>query len=115
MQHLQIHVACAETCGMAEVAHAACPQQCCVSPKRQLRHWAQTLSAALLVRTLSLVPCCQHGLSKRAAVEYYGRALQAGQLYNTDDGRKALRDIFALNLFENVQVFTRSVSCPTVC
>ena len=30
--------------------------------------------------------------------------LQEGNLYNTDDGRKALRDIFALNLFENVQV-----------
>lgn len=30
--------------------------------------------------------------------------MQEGQLYNTDDGRKALRDIFALNLFENVQV-----------
>ena len=30
--------------------------------------------------------------------------VQEGQLYNTDDGRKALRDIFALNLFENVQV-----------
>lgn len=30
--------------------------------------------------------------------------MQDGNLYNTDDGRKALRDIFALNLFENVQV-----------
>lgn len=30
--------------------------------------------------------------------------VQEGNLYNTDDGRKALRDIFALNLFENVQV-----------
>ncbi|DBA96635.1 hypothetical protein WJX77_012422 [Trebouxia sp. C0004] len=30
-----------------------------------------------------------------------------GNLYNTDDGRKALRDIFALNLFENVQVMPK--------
>ena len=100
---------------MAEVVLAACPQQCCVSPKKQLQDWAQTLSAALLVRTLSLVPCCQHGLSNRAAVEQHVWALQVGQLYNTDDGRKALRDIFALNLFENVQVFTPTVSCPAVC
>ena len=27
-----------------------------------------------------------------------------GQLYNTEDGRRALRDIFALQLFDNVQV-----------
>ena len=33
--------------------------------------------------------------------------LQEGQLYNTEDGRKALRDIFALQLFDNVQVFPR--------
>lgn len=33
--------------------------------------------------------------------------MQAGQLYNTEDGRKALRDIFALQLFDNVQVFPR--------
>ncbi|KAL0049777.1 hypothetical protein WJX82_009734 [Trebouxia sp. C0006] len=33
--------------------------------------------------------------------------IHAGQLYNTDDGRKALRDIFALNLFENVQVMPK--------
>lgn len=32
---------------------------------------------------------------------------KAGQLYNTEDGRKALRDIFALQLFDNVQVFPR--------
>ena len=38
--------------------------------------------------------------------------MQEGQLYNTDDGRKALRDIFALNLFENVQVCASSqVAC----
>lgn len=38
--------------------------------------------------------------------------VQEGQLYNTDDGRKALRDIFALNLFENVQVCASSqVAC----
>lgn len=29
---------------------------------------------------------------------------QIGQLYNTEDGRRALRDIFALQLFDNVQV-----------
>ncbi len=28
---------------------------------------------------------------------------QTGQLYNAEDGRKALRDIFALALFDNVQ------------
>lgn len=36
--------------------------------------------------------------------QYCLYVLQEGNLYNTDDGRKALRDIFALNLFENVQV-----------
>lgn len=42
-------------------------------------------------------------------VEVVDRELpfQEGQLYNTDDGRKALRDIFALNLFENVQVMPK--------
>ena len=33
--------------------------------------------------------------------------MQVGQLYNTEDGRKALRDIFALQLFDNVQIFPR--------
>lgn len=33
--------------------------------------------------------------------------MQRGQLYNTEDGRKALRDIFSLQLFDNVQVFPR--------
>ena len=32
---------------------------------------------------------------------------QAGQQYNTEDGRKALRDIFALQIFDNVQIFPR--------
>lgn len=31
---------------------------------------------------------------------------QIGQVYNQEDGRKALRDIFALQLFDNVQVNT---------
>ncbi|BDA41547.1 Protein TOC75, chloroplastic [Coccomyxa sp. Obi] len=30
-----------------------------------------------------------------------------GQLYNAEDGRKALRDVFALGLFDNVQIFPR--------
>ena len=33
--------------------------------------------------------------------------LQTGQLYNAEDGRKALRDIFALGLFDNVQARKR--------
>ena len=33
--------------------------------------------------------------------------VQAGQLYNAEDGRKALRDVFALGLFDNVQIFPR--------
>ena len=33
--------------------------------------------------------------------------LQEGQLYNAEDGRKALRDVFALGLFDNVQVFPK--------
>ena len=33
--------------------------------------------------------------------------LQPGQLYNAEDGRKALRDVFALGLFDNVQIFPR--------
>lgn len=32
---------------------------------------------------------------------------QPGQLYNAEDGRKALRDVFALGLFDNVQIFPR--------
>lgn len=32
---------------------------------------------------------------------------QEGQLYNAEDGRKALRDVFALGLFDNVQVFPK--------
>lgn len=31
-----------------------------------------------------------------------------GQLYNTEDGRRALRDIFALQMFDNVQVVPRA-------
>ena len=34
---------------------------------------------------------------------------QIGQLYNTEDGRRALRDIFALQLFDNVQVCVRGL------
>ena len=34
---------------------------------------------------------------------------QPGQLYNAEDGRKALRDIFALGLFDNVQVYPKQV------
>ncbi|CAG9467845.1 unnamed protein product [Pedinophyceae sp. YPF-701] len=30
-----------------------------------------------------------------------------GQIYNTDDGRLALRDVFATNLFENVQILPK--------
>lgn len=30
--------------------------------------------------------------------------VQEGQIYNAEDSRKALRDVFDLNLFENVQV-----------
>ena len=33
--------------------------------------------------------------------------VQPGQLYNAEDGRKALRDVFALGLFDNVQIFPR--------
>ena len=33
--------------------------------------------------------------------------MQPGQLYNAEDGRKALRDVFALGLFDNVQIFPR--------
>lgn len=33
--------------------------------------------------------------------------LQPGQLYNAEDGRKALRDVFALGLFDNVQIFPK--------
>ena len=33
--------------------------------------------------------------------------MQEGQLYNAEDGRKALRDVFALGLFDNVQVFPK--------
>jgi hypothetical protein len=36
-----------------------------------------------------------------------GRPVQEGQLYNAEDGRKALRDVFALGLFDNVQVFPK--------
>ena len=32
---------------------------------------------------------------------------QPGQLYNAEDGRKALRDVFALGLFDNVQIFPK--------
>lgn len=32
---------------------------------------------------------------------------QQGQLYNAEDGRKALRDVFALGLFDNVQIFPK--------
>ena len=35
------------------------------------------------------------------------RRLQEGLLYNAEDGRKALRDVFALGLFDNVQVFPK--------
>ena len=35
------------------------------------------------------------------------RRSQEGQLYNAEDGRKALRDVFALGLFDNVQVFPK--------
>lgn len=30
--------------------------------------------------------------------------VQKGAAYNTEDGRKALRDIFGMGLFDNVQV-----------
>lgn len=33
--------------------------------------------------------------------------MQPGQLYNAEDGRKALRDVFALGLFDNVQIFPK--------
>ena len=33
--------------------------------------------------------------------------VQQGQLYNAEDGRKALRDVFALGLFDNVQIFPK--------
>ena len=33
--------------------------------------------------------------------------VQSGQLYNAEDGRKALRDVFALGLFDNVQIFPK--------
>lgn len=32
---------------------------------------------------------------------------QPGMIYNLEDGRKALRDVFALQLFDNVQVCFR--------
>jgi hypothetical protein len=32
---------------------------------------------------------------------------QQGQLYNAEDGRKALGDVFALGLFDNVQIFPK--------
>lgn len=32
---------------------------------------------------------------------------QTGQQYNTEDGRKALRDIFALQIFDNLQILPR--------
>ena len=38
-------------------------------------------------------------------------AVQTGQLYNAEDGRKALRDIFSLGLFDNVQVWRRHLQC----
>ena len=34
-------------------------------------------------------------------------------IYNLEDGRKALRDVFALQLFDNVQV--GAVSTPCAC
>ena len=41
------------------------------------------------------------GVTKCVAV------VQPGQLYNAEDGRKALRDVFALGLFDNVQIFPK--------
>lgn len=35
---------------------------------------------------------------------------QPGMIYNLEDGRKALRDVFALQLFDNVQVCFRVLS-----
>jgi hypothetical protein len=37
--------------------------------------------------------------------------LQPGMIYNLEDGRKALRDVFALQLFDNVQVNTTAAPC----
>jgi outer membrane protein assembly factor BamA len=36
-----------------------------------------------------------------------GTDAQSGQIYNAEDGRKALRDVFALGLFDNVQIFPK--------
>jgi outer membrane protein assembly factor BamA len=37
--------------------------------------------------------------------------LQPGMIYNLEDGRKALRDVFGMQLFDNVQVQAK----PAVC
>ena len=52
----------------------------------------------------SCLPCARLEWSPAACI-----SLQPGELYNAEDGRKALRDIFALGLFDNVQV------CQPVC
>ncbi len=41
------------------------------------------------------------------AIDFVCVCAQPGQLYNAEDGRKALRDVFALGLFDNVQIFPR--------
>ena len=46
-------------------------------------------------------------LSENCAFDSQRPAVQEGQLYNAEDGRKALRDVFALGLFDNVQVFPK--------
>ena len=46
-------------------------------------------------------------LSEKCAFDSQRPAVQEGQLYNAEDGRKALRDVFALGLFDNVQVFPK--------
>lgn len=35
-------------------------------------------------------------------------------IYNLEDGRKALRDVFALQLFDNVQVGVKPFACAVV-
>lgn len=40
------------------------------------------------------------------------RLAQEGTLYNMNDGRKTLQNVFALDLFDNVQVGRRSGGLP---
>lgn len=35
-------------------------------------------------------------------------------IYNLEDGRKALRDVFALQLFDNVQVGAKPTACASM-